>query len=513
MKKFWILFILLSLYGVSVSQPCQHIDGAFDTTACIPVPVAEEGFLYFNNCIDDSILFVAKGYYPQNFNSYSQHDSLSTFHWDFGDGVTLTTLVPFVKHKYNLSKGYDMHVIIKDSINCSSIPVLARVRISGNPITGVSNPAPGCIHDTVYLVASKLSVYQPFNYTQVSSQRYDSTTFIPDGQNTCPPYHYVTDVVFTSFLPSQTITQASDILSVCANMEHGYMGDISMKLICPNGQQAMLKGQGSGGGKYMGQPACWFSGCSLADVRSCDHTDSICNPAYNPPGIGWNYCWSQFYPTVGQVGNQATIGTNQIDSTHIAAGTGYFDPSSSFANLVGCPLNGLWTIDITDHAGADNGYIFEWTLNLDPALLPVNWGYQVNSNSPWCEGPDIVGYSGDTAIVVPSTVGSQDYVIKLLDEYNCLWDTTVTLVVNPLPQVSLPTEVDFCPGGSAVLQSSAPCVDCSYNWNTGDKTPSITVSNQGLYILEVLDPNECSNTDTTNVIVHPTPSAIPIKHN
>ena len=161
----------------------------------------------------------------------------------------------------------------------------------------------------------------------------------------------------------------------------------------------------------------------------------------------------------------------------------------------------------------DNGYIFEWTLNLDPALLPVNWGYQVNIDSAWCEGPDIVGYVGDTAVVVPSVSGNLDYVIKLKDDYNCVWGTTVTLVVNPLPAVTLPTEVDFCPGGSAVLQSSAPCVDCSYNWNTGDKTPSITVSNQGLYILEVLDPNECSNTDTTNVIVHPTPSAIPIKHN
>ena len=515
MNRIRLFLILLSIVFLRIAQaqPCQHIDGAFDTLACSPVPVQEEGFLYFNNCISDSVLFVAKGYYPENFTTYSQHDSLSTFHWDFGDGVLQTTTVPFVKHKYNLSKGYDMHVIIKDSINCSSTPVLARVRISGNPITGTSDPAPTCINDTVYLSASKLSIYQPFNYTQVSSQRYDSTTFIPDGLTECPPYHYVTDVVFTSFLPGQIITQASDILSVCANMEHGYMGDISMKLVCPNGQEAMLKNNGLGGSYFLGQPACWFDGCTTNDVRNCDNTEFKCDPKKNPPGIGWNYCWSQLYPTVGELGNQTTIGTNQIDSTHITAGTGYFDPSTDFTSLIGCPVNGLWTIDITDLAGIDNGYIFEWTLNLDPAMLPVNWGYQVNIDSAWCEGPNIVGYTGDTAIVVPTTAGNFDYTIKLKDNYTCVWDTTVSLHVNALPEVSLPDSIGFCSGENAVLQSTAPCTDCGYSWSTGAITPAITVNTAGNYILEVVDPNECTNSDTTIVVVHPLPVTIPIKHN
>ena len=507
MKRIRLFLLLLSIVFIRIAsaQPCQHIDGAFDTLACIPVPLQEEGFLYFNNCISDSILFTAKGYYPENFTTYSQHDSLSTFHWDFGDGVLQTTTVPFVKHKYNLSKGYDMHVIIKDSINCSSIPVLARVRISGNPITGASDPAPTCINDTVYLSASKLSIYQPFNYTQVSSQKFDSTMFLPDGPN-CPPGHYYTDVTFSSFLPGQTIAQANDIISICVNMEHTYLGDLDLKIICPNGQSAQLKNNGGGGGQYLGRPACFPNG------HTCDDADK-CTASKNPFGTGWNYCWSEYYTSVGQIGTLPTVGSNQTDSTHLTAGTGYYTPGTSFTNLIGCPLNGLWTIDITDHLGTDNGYIFEWTLNLDPAMLPVNWGYQVNIDSAWCEGPNIVGYTGDTAIVVPTAAGDYDYSIKLKDNYTCVWDTTVSLHVNALPEVSLPASIGFCSGENAVLQSSAPCTACGYNWNTGAKTPTITVTTAGSYILEVADPNECVNSDTTLVLVHPLPVVFPIKHN
>jgi hypothetical protein len=478
------------------AQPCQHIDAAFDTLSCFPVPVAEEGFLYFNNCKTDSILFVVKGYYPENNTNYYQNDNLCTFHWDFGDGVLQITSVPYVKHLYSLSKGYEMNVTIRDQLNCNSIPALARIRISGNPITGTTNPPSSCISDTVYLSASSLSTYQPFNYTLSSSQKFDSVMFVPDGPN-CPPGTYNTFVTFTSFMPGQTITSASDVISVCVFMEHSYLGDLGFKLICPNGQSTHLKPNIHNGGANMGIPG---------------YPDNGCLAPNNAIGTPWNYCWSEIYPNLGTMNIASNYNKAVLDSTNRIDNTNYYLPVQPFSNLIGCPLNGQWNIEICDDWGADNGYIFEWTLNLDPALLPDTWGYLVNIDTTWCDGPNIIGYTGDSVIVYPNAPGNYNYTISVKDAYTCVWDTTITLQVNSLPGISLPQSLEFCAGESALLESSIPCTGCTYNWSTGAHTPAITVSTTNNYILQVVDANTCSSNDTTIVTAHPRPVAFPIKH-
>ena len=40
-----------------------------------------------------------------------------------------------------------------------------------------------------------------------------------------------------------------------------------------------------------------------------------------------------------------------------------------YAGLVGCALNGAWTITVTDLWGSDNGFIFSWGVNFDPAIV------------------------------------------------------------------------------------------------------------------------------------------------
>ncbi|PKP24767.1 MAG: hypothetical protein CVU06_04680, partial [Bacteroidetes bacterium HGW-Bacteroidetes-22] len=417
--------------------PCQTSTIYFDTLNCIPVPIVENGHLYFDICEDDSVRLVAKGYYPQNGTNYTQHDTLHRYTWTFGDGVTSNTEGdPFIYHKYTTTKGYDISVTMRDTNLCMSNTRAARVRIAGSPIKTFAPIDPICLGDSITLSPSKVFQVTPFTYSQISSQRYDSTTFIPDSdQNTsnpnyCPPGHYVTDVIFSSFLPGQTITSTHDILSICAEMEHGWMGDIDIKIICPSGQTAQLKQNGTGGSKYLGEPACWFSGCSVADIRACDNADH-CDAKLNPPGRGWNYCWSELYPNVGELGNQSTVGTNQIDSTHRIAGTGYFSPAVSFTSLIGCPLNGLWTIDITDHAGADNGYIFAWELNLDPALLPSNWTYVVSVDDYSITGPGASNTGNDQVTIKPTSTGSLEYSYYVGDSFGCTWDTTFNIKVNP----------------------------------------------------------------------------------
>ncbi len=184
-----------------------------------------------------------------------------------------------------------------------------------------------------------------------TSEGFDSTMFLPDGPDCGPCYN--TDVEFSGFAPGQTITGVNDILSICVNMEHSFVGDLEFRIICPNGQSAVLKEYIQSGNGYLGVP---YGGDSHGSY------DNGCDPADNPSGTGWNYCWSEMFSTIGTINDHSSEYT--LDSTNTGSYTGYYDPDASFSGLIGCPLNGVWTIEICDYWAIDNGYVFSWDLNV-----------------------------------------------------------------------------------------------------------------------------------------------------
>lgn len=478
----------------STRTPCQEIIAAFDTLQCIPIPQDTGVFFYFRVCLGDSVFFKVKGIYPDNGTYYTQHDTMSTYTWDFGDGTKYTTGEPFAWHRYDTAKGFEMNVFITDTNRCISLPLIARITVTRNPISQV-NPLPAiCVSDTTNLQASTFVSYSPFSYSQVSSQKFDSLMFIPDGPN-CNPANpcYNTDVLFTSFLPGQMVTNASDILSVCVFMEHSYVGDMQFRLKCPNGQFSELKTYIHSGGADMGIPA-------FPDVG--------CKPTENPVGTPWNYCWSEIYPNIGTINANSSL--PRLDSTDRTNNLKYYVPDSPFNNLIGCPLNGIWNIEICDYWAVDNGYIFEWTLNLSPALLPQSWGYTAEIDSSWVEGPFIIGTSGTGTLISPTAPGIYPYTVFIADNFGCVWDSTVYLEVKPLPGIDLGPDQEFCQGGQAVLDAGAGMQ--SYLWNTGATTRFLTVDQGGVYEVTITATNFCQNTDSVEITVFPLPAAVPIRH-
>ena len=55
------------------------------------------------------------------------------------------------------------------------------------------------------------------------------------------------DIVQTGFTSGTTITNSNQILSMCLDMEHTFMGDLVISIACPNGQSVILHQQGGGG--------------------------------------------------------------------------------------------------------------------------------------------------------------------------------------------------------------------------------------------------------------------------
>lgn len=174
---------------------------------------------------------------------------------------------------------------------------------------------------------------------------------IPDGVGMS---YETTLTINGGFDPGQTLQDTSGFLGVCVNMEHSWLRDLQIEMICPSGAVIVLQQfLGTTGGEiYMGVP---------------DDLDGV-NPN---PGTGYDYCWR---PTATNLPMLDWANANPLAGT---LPTGDYQASSGWDSLVGCELNGTWTFRATDDWGIDNGYVFSWWLEFDPNIITDCEGWDV----------------------------------------------------------------------------------------------------------------------------------------
>ncbi|MBO4615150.1 MAG: hypothetical protein J5709_08540 [Bacteroidales bacterium] len=201
-----------------------------------------------------------------------------------------------------------------------------------------------------------------------------SASFIPDGNSSCYNYNLVVDSIFYE---GATVTSVNDIERVYLNMEHSYFGDLSMLLECPNGQQCLLH--------------AYASSCTMSSLGW--HCTTINNPnskgggnihlglapdpmtssdCYYTAGEGYAYNLTPTATTPFGL-NGPTTQTTYTDpcgntETQDVLNSGDYATFESLESLVGCPLNGEWTLYICDHLSLDNGWILEWGVFFDEDL-------------------------------------------------------------------------------------------------------------------------------------------------
>ena len=250
-----------------------------------------------------------------------------------------------------------------------------------------------------------------------------------------------------------------------------------------------------------------------------------CDAAHNPYGTGWNYCWSEnsSYAQIasGYCYNHPAGGqySQSIDSSNVANRTNYYTPYQSFSSLIGCPLNGLWQIEICDQYGIDNGYIFSWELSLDPALMPQDWTYSVDLVGINWAGGNIVPTSDSTASIITDQPGDYNYIFTLIDEYQCEYAHEMPLKVVQQPEYTLTSQY-ICEGESATLDPEFEYVGTpgllEYSWTTVEtsssvgSSPTLTIGQNGNYSLCINTFNNdhsltCTKCDTAEVVFNPQP--------
>ena len=285
----------------------------------------------------------------------------------------------------------------------------------------------------------------------------DGFLFIPDNQSQC----FSDTLTFDFFDPSTTISSIDDIDNIFVNMEHSYIGDINVTIICPDGSSIVLHNNG-GTNTYLGEPI---------DV------DANLNP-----GVGYDYTWSP-------QSNNGTWAQN-------AGGTlppGDYEAVEPFTNLLGCPLNGDWILEICDVLQSDNGYVFDWGLTFSDELYPDGFFFEpiigaACDSSYWTTSNNVAianpGGLCDSIDVIVNEPDSMTYIYHVMDNHGCEYTDEITVEFYAAPSVELGPLTNYC---NATLQlpntdsgdpltNAAQGITYNYAW-TSDSIQYLSATN------------------------------------
>jgi gliding motility-associated-like protein len=381
--------------GFQCTVPCQNPSAVATMTEAVPALI----------CQGETVNFDGSGSFAQAGNTIAQ------YLWDFDDGSMDSTSGPIVSHTFVDDGEHVVQLYITDDNDCGSLNLVdLQILVSTTPdfsLTTASTET--CFGETVTFVGNA----QPVTWTGIPDANFGDGVFLPDDVG----LPFTSSLVFEQFNPGQLVTSTSNILSICVEMEHTFMGDLVLQVICPNGQTTILHQQG-GGGTYLGAP---------------NDFDTNQDPIF---GECWQYCWS---PTatngtwIQNTNNTTVAGTPPSNSLN----PGTYQSVQPLSNLIGCPLNGEWIYQSTDLWGADNGFICSWSINFDPSIIPdvtqftPSWGSGSDSSS-WTGGttPDYISANGDTIIFTATAPGTYPFEYQITDNFGCSYDTTVFVTID-----------------------------------------------------------------------------------
>jgi gliding motility-associated-like protein len=342
-------------------------------------------------CVGETISF------DGSTSTFGPGNAFASAVWDFGDGNTSTDW-PSATHSFSEPGGYSIQLSITDDNGCTNANVIDLIAyVSTTPEVNISSSTNSeCLGTEINLSAD----VTPTTWTNIPQADFGAALWVPDDQSGC----FNHDLAFSHFTPGAVITDVSQIESLYLNFEHTFMGDLVITYICPNGQSIITHQQG-GGGTSLGQP-----------VGGTDGT----------PGSGFDYYWTP----------DATNGT-WVDNAGANLPSGSYEPVQSFDNLIGCPLNGTWEIEVCDMWGADDGYIFDWQVNMDPALyadvISFTPEFDISCGNGEWSGQGIASAQIDCfdVLIEGATAGSNDYTFSVVDNFGCSYeeDITVTYIV------------------------------------------------------------------------------------
>ena len=439
----------------------------FKTGDPLPIQVDADGFYYINVCKDEPATFRVQSLANCSGYTYSWRLASST------GGLLVEQNGQTFSYTYDRAMGYNMTLTVnKGNPNSCTVAFPIRIRVAGvfqvatRPSFDLCKGEPFNIYVSSDGIGS-VDVIRP-NGGSATTLGVPDTILLPDGEPCNGNCFYRSSVTFSDFSTGATIRDANDLLYVMLNIEHSWIGDIYIAITCPNQQRAVILSQsGSGSATCHNQIPSGYDSWVCCDANhsydfgvvnsgnstSCDPTASG-----NELGVGWNYIWSEntvrgyqyaggTYGLIYESENVGHDNSSSVDSSHLADMSQIYHPQQSFNNLIGCPLNGTWSIEVVDGWSGDNGHIFNWELGLNEELLPDSWTYTVDVDSAWTDCGWPSSKAGVYMEITPpeNFVGTTGCDLYLRDEYGCVshYQNIVTVTMNPtINNTDVVTECD-----------------------------------------------------------------------
>lgn len=470
------------------------------------LPIDSEGAIKI--CYTDSITITVGTNYPlSDAGGYEQSDETTLFRYDMGDGTIYQGFgMTQIGHVYDEPFGYEVSVQLTDVqgriertrmyVLTAPRPIFSNIPTLDTLCIGEVTTITGGITDT-----DTLGV-EPNTSAILGGGNHGEQLFLPDGNNV----NYETTITIEGFEPDQVINSVSDIVNMCVNMEHSYLGDLEMMLTCPNGTSVNIFNAYSGNGLFPG--GFGGGGTYLGDAN---------DDGSNDPGIGLTYCWTSDDPEFGTLGEEHAAG-NTVPANTFQTGwamtPGTYAPEESYEEFIGCPINGDWTLTIRDNLSIDNGWIFNWAIYFHPDINPATIYFSPQIDSVyWDENPDITSNFGTTIEVTPSVEGDNYFVFNAVDEFGCRHDTTINVYVRPYTTIEDNIACDLthvlapehAPAGGVWTTISQPFEDANAVFEyLGEGVAEVVVDRYGIYEFEIVEEN-CQYTDTAAIDFRPDP--------
>lgn len=461
---------------------------------------------YVDVCFGDSIMFVAKPLFPYSFEStthgYSQNAGNCSYNWTIGGiGQFTNDTIWFTPPQRS---GYFVDLRVTDPFPLIE-RITCKVRVSQLPSFAGTGPLEDtvCLGQNTNLIGGvtptdTVGIDIPEGEFQIGGI-FAGLTFLPDGSGA----QYQTTIGITGFNDTTTFTSGSNIDQLCLDIEHSYIGDIEITLTCPSGQTvSLMNAYNQAGGLTPG-------GCGNGISTMLGNDTDI--DGGTPGSPVWSYCFSETNATFGTICDENAAGNTVINDYGWESmnPNGVYLPDEPFSGFVGCPINGDWVITVQDNQGIDDGYIFQWGLYFNQSLYPNAEGYQnIVTNEFWTNDPTILSGQNDTLIVIqPSNPGSYNYTYNITDDFGCDYDTTVTLFVQPLPEIfdtGLGCNMTYQVMGTTSYAGGVwTCADTAIVINTPTmENPTIATSTPGTYTVTYTD-NACDNVLTAEIYYPP----------
>ncbi len=341
-----------------------------------------------------------------------------------------------VPYTVNTNGIVEIKYYVTDADGCESAPYSLFI-ISHQPEVDFGTYYSSCAGDSLHLSFDPPTQNESYEFSRIETNMLGCMN--DNGTQTF-------DLVVSGVSPG-TITDASDIDFIRIAMEHNRVGELEISVQCPNAQSVTLMSAGTGQFEDFGDPV-WGNGAPAVD---CNDISTV--------GEHYNYDFDEdAFQTVDQ----------WIQNNNGNIPEGRYEPDNSYFSLIGCPINGTWTLTIVDAVPDNDGSIGNWGIDFNTdnvTLAPgtIDFTYDANASDSYWSTTDNFSYMSadmDTLIYANAMAGTNNYTYHLINNQLCEYTFDVEYELFNAPVVSAGSDGTFCEGTSLNGIVTTVATDC-----------------------------------------------------